>query len=253
MPVYNGERFLREAVESILNQSYHDFEFIIVDDGSKDNSVAIIQEYKDDRIIILQNPKNMGITPTLNRGITQASGKYICRMDADDISLPNRLESQVNYLEKHPTIAIVGSNTTIINELGIRGKTEYYPQSNNEIKRSIFIHNPFAHSSVLIRRSVLDQLGVYDSKYLHNEDYDLWLRISAHYSIENLPEILLLRRVHGANITVNKELELIRFRIKTIYNAIVSYYKKPYYIIYLIRPITSYFYHYLLSVTKSSR
>jgi len=252
MPVYNGERFLRDAIESILHQSFTDFEFIIIDDGSNDTSVAIIKEYPDSRIRLIQNPVNLGITQTLNTGIHQAVGKYICRMDADDVALPKRLQIQTAHLETHPKIAVLGSNTTVIDEIGQKANDEYYPQTDREIKSSIFTHNPFAHSSVMIRHSVLDELGVYDSGYLHNEDYDLWLRVATKHQLENLPHILLHRRVHGANITVSKKVQLIQYRIKTLSNAIFNYYRKPYYIVYLLRPMTAYCVYLIRNLFKSS-
>ncbi|TAK57887.1 MAG: glycosyltransferase [Bacteroidetes bacterium] len=240
MPVYNGEKFLSEAIESILHQTYSDFEFLIIDDGSRDNSVEIIKSYQDKRIRLIRNTSNLGITKTLNRGIAEASGKYICRMDADDVSISSRIQHQVEYLETHSDVALVGSRTKIINSSGEGGIIEFYPLSYQQIRRSIFIHNPFAHSAVMIRRSVFNELGVYDTRFLHNEDYDLWLRIAAKLPVVNLDEVLLLRRVHEMNITVEKELELIRHRITTLNHAIFSYYKKPEYVVYLLRPLAAY-------------
>jgi len=240
MPVYNAGVYLREAVNSILAQSYRQFEFIPVIDGSSDNSASILSSVEDRRVRILEHEKNQGITQSLNDGIAVATGEYICRMDADDVALPHRLERQVAFLEDHKDVALAGSGTVLIDAQGARIGQEHYPESADEIRRQIFVHNPFAHSTVMIRKSVLDRCGTYDGRFLHNEDYDLWLRIVALYPTANLPDKLLLRRVHGSNITVAKETELIFYRRRTIAHAIESYYHQPLYAVYLLRPFAAY-------------
>jgi glycosyltransferase involved in cell wall biosynthesis len=248
MPVYNGERFLRPAIESILCQTFGDFEFVIVDDGSTDGSEQIIRSYGDVRIRLLRNGENSGITKSLNYGIDSAIGEYICRMDADDVSVKDRLEKQVTFMDSHPGIALAGSGVVLIDAMGKETGTEHFPLSQRDIKRRIFVHNPFAHSTVIIRSAVLQHCGKYDTRFLHNEDYDLWLRIAAQYPVANIEEPLVLRRIHEQNITVEKESELVRYRMKTIRNAIFQYYKKPLYSVYLIRPFLAYAYRRLKKV-----
>jgi glycosyltransferase involved in cell wall biosynthesis len=240
MPVYNGERFLRPAIESILCQTFKDFEFIIVDDGSTDSSVTIIRSYSDERIRLLQNTRNLGITRTLNTGLGVSGGEYICRMDADDISLPQRLQIQIDFMDSHRKIALAGSNVILIDFAGENRGREDHPTQPNLIKRRIFVHNPFAHSSVIIRSSVLKESGYYDPQFLHNEDYDLWLRLAAKYQLANIEEPLLKRRIHEQNITVEKKSELVRYRIKTLSHAIFHYYNNPAYSVFLIRPFLAY-------------
>jgi len=240
MPVYNSEMFLREAVNSILTQSYRQLELIVVNDGSTDVSAAILSSIEDKRIRVLEHERNQGITQSLNDAIAVSTGEYICRMDADDVAVPHRIERQVAFLEEHPDIALVGTGTVLIDKDGTRIGQESYPESAYEIRREIFVHNPFAHSAVMIRKSVLDRCGFYDARFLHNEDYDLWLRIVAAYPAANLRDRLLLRRVHGANITVAKETELILYRRRTLAHAMKEYYHKPFYIFYLIRPFAAY-------------
>lgn len=249
MPVYNGEQFLREAIESILKQTFGDFEFLIIDDGSTDNSADIVQSYNDRRIRLLSNEQNAGITESLNRGIMEAKGEFICRMDADDVSLPERLETQLNYLEENRDVVMTGTWTIRIDEQGHRQEVEQYPVRHQEILRTIFVHNPFAHGTMMLRRNIVQQVGTYDARFLHNEDYDLWLRIAARYTTANIPEPLVLRRVHTKNITVEKELELVRYRILTLRNAIRQYYRKPHYYVHLVRPSLAYFYRKLRALT----
>ncbi|MFI5252434.1 MAG: glycosyltransferase family 2 protein [Bacteroidota bacterium] len=241
IPMFNAERFLRSAVESVLGQTFADFECIIIDDGSTDSSEQIIRSYHDSRIKLLRNSNNLGITKSLNKGISESIGKYICRMDADDMCVPDRLLKQVTYLDSHLDVAVVGSWVILIDTQGRNIGTEQYPGSSADIMNQIFTHNPFAHSSVMIRRTVLDICGNYSANFLHNEDYDLWLRIAARFPVANIEEPLIMRRIHESNVTVMKETELVRYRIKTLAHAIFHYYHKPLYITYLLRPYFAYY------------
>jgi GT2 family glycosyltransferase len=163
-------------------------------------------------------------------------------MDADDISLPERLEKQVKYLDEQSEIMMAGTWTIRIDEKGQHQGLETYPTSHAEIRRTIFVHNPFAHGTMMLRRSVVEHLGHYDVRFLHNEDYDLWLRIVARYKAANIAEPLVLRRVHAKNITVEKELELVHYRIRTLQHAIQHYYRSPFYYVFLLRPYCAYLY-----------
>lgn len=240
MPVYNGARFLRQAIESVLGQTFSDLEFLIVDDGSTDDTRGIVQSYRDKRIRLLVNDRNLGITESLNKGITAASGKFVGRMDADDVAREDRFEKQIEFLERNPTVALVGANCILIDGSGIEVGRENYPDSTRGIMRRIFIHNPFAHSSVTIRSDIIARCGMYDQRFLHNEDYDLWLRIASGHEVRNLEDFLILRRVHEANLTVEKETELTLYRIRTLFHAAVNYYHKPLYLIFLVRPLLAY-------------
>ena len=250
LPVYNGGKFLREAIDSVLGQSYNDFELVVIDDGSTDDSVAIIQSYSNSRIKLLRNGMNLGITKSLNNGIAAAAGEYLCRMDADDISMPERLKLQVGYLDGHPDIAMVGSAVILIDSNGREAGRKAYPATPVQIRKSIFVHNPFAHGTIMVRASVIKECGGYDERFLHNEDYDLWFRIAARHNLANLETRLLKRRVHDLNITVEKETELVRFRMKTLSNAIFHYYHRPHYSIYLLRPFLAYQYRRMKQALK---
>jgi GT2 family glycosyltransferase len=251
MPVHNGEPYLREAIESILRQSYREFEFIIGDDGSTDRSAETVRSYDDSRITIFSNERQSGITTTLNKAIVRAKGSFICRMDSDDVALPQRIERQVEELGRHRELAAIGSNTTLIDERGGVIGEEDFPQSPADVRKLIFHHNPFAHGSMMIRRSTLERIGVYDNRFKHNEDYDLWLRICAQYPMTNLAERLLLRRIHGASVTASKQVELAAFRVRTLSHAIMHYYKNPFAMVYLGRSVASLAYHSVRSVTSA--
>jgi len=246
MPVYNGAKYIDEAIESILSQTFSDFEFIIIDDGSTDDTIQHIKRFNDHRMLLLKNEHNMGITQSLNRGLESAKGEYICRMDADDISLANRLEKQVSFLQKYSSIVLVGSSADQIDDKGIIVGEELMPLSPAEINRIKFIHNPFIHGSVMFRKSLLVEFGGYDVRWKYNEDYDLWLRFTSRYLAMNMSDKLLRRRIHQSNITVLKEVELVKYRLQTLFHAILYYYKNPLLMLYIVRPMIAYFYKVLL-------
>lgn len=206
MPVYNGEKYLREAVESILGQTFTDFEFIIVDDGSTDTTPTILEEYasKDHRITILTNEHNSGICVTLNRGLDAAQGEYIARMDADDISLPTRLEKQIAFMDKHLEVGALGTSLEVFAE----GFAPYqFPMQTNprQCRADMLFNTCMAHPSVVIRKCVLTEHGLnYDDHFRGVEDYHLWWRISQRADVCNLAEPLLRYRKHPQQITANR-------------------------------------------------
>ncbi len=192
MPVYNGEKYLAEAIESILTQTYTDFELLIINDGSRDRSVEIIQSYDDRRIRLVNNEHNLGLVKTLNKGLDQALGKYIARMDQDDVSLPERLAEQVSYLDHHPKIGLCG---TWIEVFGLGSYIEKYPTDHDTIKASLLFYNALAHPTVVMRKQMFEQYDLrYSIEYLHAEDYELWLRCSNCFEIANLGQVLLKYR-----------------------------------------------------------
>ena len=198
MSVYNGEKYLREAIESILNQTFTDFEFLIVNDGSTDGSLEIIQSYQDERIRVINNEQNIGLTKSLNKAIKQARGEYIARQDADDISLPNRFEEQIKYFEKHPETAILGTSKYVIDEDGKILRKEIAllkPNSKNLLKTNVL-----RHGSVMFRKAIVDELGGYNELLRYSQDYELWLRIVKRYEVRNLRQLLYKSRSHSANI-----------------------------------------------------
>jgi len=208
MPVYNGGKYLNAAIESILSQTEKDFEFIIINDGSKDNSAEIIKSYTDHRIVYVEQ-ENHGLAATLNRGIDIAHGKYIARMDADDIALPARLEAQVAYLESHPRTAVIGTWAEIFTDTESGQRFHFHPTDNDEIKFFLMRNNPFVHSSVMFRRDACIEVGCYttDPARQPPEDYELWSRMAKEYDMANIGQVLLRYREIPTSIcrTVNFE------------------------------------------------
>ena len=200
MPVYNGEKYLKEAVESILNQTFRDFEFLIIDDGSTDKSAEIIKSFNDTRIRLESNGTNLGLIKTLNNGLEMAKGKYIARMDCDDISLPKRLSVQVNFMEKHSEIGVCGSWVKII---GLKQEfINKYPQNHEEARAYLLFNTPLAHPSVIVRKEVMEKHNLeYDENYKHAEDYELWSRIIDYTKISNIPKVLLHYRMHHESVS----------------------------------------------------
>ena len=198
MSVYNGEEHLSEAIESVLDQTYKYFEFIIIDDGSTDRTLEVINGFKDKRIRTIRNKKNIGLTKSLNIGIKCSRGKYIARMDADDISLPRRLEKQVLFMKKNPEICVCGTFWKII----LRDKSfEFKPPTAHEaIKAGLFFGNLIVHSSAMLNADIIRSKNLfYDENYTTSQDYELWNRISQNYKLANISEFLLHLRIDGAD------------------------------------------------------
>ena len=200
MPVYDAEKYLDEAIQSILNQTYKDFEFIIINDGSTDKSLEIIEKYKrQDKRIVLITRENKGLVASLNEGIRISKGEYIARMDADDISFPSRFEEQISFMKTNLDIAICGSSVQLFNE-DENFSISRYPQKDNEIKFTLMFMSSFAHPAVMIRRVVFDTLKYENLEYA--EDYQLWTDIAiANFKMANLDKVLLKYRWHDEQIS----------------------------------------------------
>lgn len=205
MAFYNEEHFIQEAIESILHQSYTNFEFLIFDDGSSDDSFEIVKNFIDDRIILFYDGKNKGLTARLNEGITLAKGEYIARMDADDISLTTRLEKQVKYLEQHQDIGILGTNSILSIEPSKRKMyRKRIPLHHHEILAYQLFYNPFVHPTIMIRSRILKKQN-YPDQHRLTQDYFHWLQLLKHTKGANLKEVLLHYRIHQNNSSANHE------------------------------------------------
>jgi glycosyltransferase involved in cell wall biosynthesis len=202
MSVYNSEKYLREAIDSILAQTFNHFEFLIVNDCSSDSSFELMKSYNDSRIRIIKNPTNIGLTRSLNIGISNAKGEYIVRMDADDISCHNRLELLVQYMDNNPDVGICGSWAETIEKSPRKLTPDCSPEN---IRTELFFHNIIIHPSVIIRKSVLEGNHLeYNEKLLFAQDYDLWVKCSKYTKITNLPEFLLRYRISNTQLSSNR-------------------------------------------------
>ncbi len=227
MPVYNGEKYLRDAIDSVLSQTYGNFEFIIIDDASKDESVSIVRKYDDDRIKLFINDVNMGVAATLNKGIDSAKGKYIARMDCDDVSMPNRFEAQIKYMESHNETVICGSSVNILTD-GVESFRQY-SESDGAIRADMIFNSAFVHPAVMIRSDVLKEHNIrYDTEFERAEDYEMWSRIIKMGECCNIGKPLLKYRHHTKQVTqTQKELMFtatnrVRQKILTDMNVCMS-------------------------------
>ncbi|MFZ5585536.1 MAG: glycosyltransferase family 2 protein [Thermodesulfobacteriota bacterium] len=203
MSVYNAMAYLDQAMASILDQGFTDFEFLVVDDGSSDGSWDRLEHWaaRDRRVRLLRNPTNLGLIRSLNRGLDEARAPFIARQDADDVSLPQRLERQMAFLAQHPEVAVVGSGVTLIDEAGRELGFNPKPASDRGVRAMMLVRTAFVHGAVLMRRSVIEGLGLrYDRAMLHTEDYDFLSRLLLAGQGVNLAEPLLLYRLHGESI-----------------------------------------------------
>lgn len=213
MLVYNTDKYLQDSINSILAQSYSNFELIIANDGSTDNSKEIILSYRDNRIRYIENQSNQGIVKTRNECIKRAGGKYIAVLDSDDLSLKNRLELQVNFLEKHLEYGMCGTFYKVIDASGHIKHFVKLPESNFDIHTFLIFGNCICHSSVLMRTKLAKEF-YYSSEIPLGEDFDLWYRISQIVKIANIPEFVTLYRVHGKNISIEKYHQMISYLCK---------------------------------------
>ena len=202
MSVYNGQTYLHEAIKSILNQTFTDFEFLIINDGSSDASRSIICSYDDPRIRLIDNPANLGLTKSLNRGFKLAKGRYVARQDADDVSEPQRLARQVNFMEANPHLALLGTWYRGIDAEGNFAYEVRLPLDQIELQWALLFYCPFVHSSMMLNKELfLQDVGLYNEEYLYAQDHELWLRTSRQHSITNFPDYLVRYRIHPHSMT----------------------------------------------------
>lgn len=213
MLVYNTDKYLQDSINSILAQSYSNFELIIANDGSTDNSKEIILSYTDTRIKYIENESNQGIVKTRNECIKRAGGKYIAVLDSDDLSQKNRLELQVNFLETHLEYGMCGTFYKVIDASGHIKHSIKLPETNNDIHTFLFFGNCICHSSVMMRTH-LAKLFCYSSDIPLGEDFDLWYKISQISKIANIPAFVTFYRIHGKNISIEKYHLMISYLCK---------------------------------------
>tara|TARA_B100000315_G_C14594879_1_gene598290 strand:+ start:1305 stop:2402 length:1098 start_codon:yes stop_codon:yes gene_type:complete len=198
MTVYNGEEFVAQTIDSILSQTFGDFEFVIVDNASTDDSLKIVESFDDSRIRLVRNVENLGQTKSLNIGLHQSCGKYIARIDADDLAFRQRLAMQVLFLDAHPEVAVVGSHVHLIDSDGQYLYTQLFPVESQDVLWMSLFTTPLAHSAVVMRRDVVCEVGGYDENLIRAQDYALWSKlINNGHLVTNLSEPLVSIRVHN--------------------------------------------------------
>ena len=212
MGVWNGAPRVREAIESVLGQTLGDLELVVVDDGSTDATASILGSFGDPRVRVTRERRG-GLTSALRSALGLARAPLVARLDADDVALPERLERQRDFLERHPEVGLLG---TAAREVGVVRP----PTEDAALRGALIRHNPFVHSSVMMRRSALEQAGGYDPSFPVAQDYDLWMRMSRVTRMANLPEALVVRRLLPGRISATREAERLRAEARVRWRAV---------------------------------
>jgi glycosyltransferase involved in cell wall biosynthesis len=223
MSVYNSRNYVKDAIKSVLAQSYTDFEFLIVDDCSKDDSVSVIKQFKDKRIRFYQNEKNLGYINSLNFLLNECKGTFIVRHDNDDFSSKNRILNQISFLEKNPEYLICGSNCMIF---GKKNAFSFLPQTDSECRVYMIFNSPFYHPSVCFHRKIFSEYHLlYNKELMPAEDYDMWMRISKYGKMANLPSIDFNLRTHDNNtssLNIQKQKNILLVLRETYFSEILK-------------------------------
>ncbi len=237
--VYNSEVHIRESIESILGQSFTDFEVIVIDDASTDATSEILHEYteKDARVRSFRNEQNLGLTKSLNKAIRESSGTYIARMDADDIAYPERFEKQVAFLSSCPNYGLVGSWAIVIDNQGKEIDQYQWETKDGEIRKNLIKYNCIIHPSIMMRAEVLEIVGYYDETFRYAQDYDLFFRIVRHFKVQNIAEPLIKYRIGTSSITGSKNRAQAWCAMRARWNAIKRMMYPWWSIVYLLRPL----------------
>ena len=220
IPTYNKSQYLKEAIESVLNQTYKNIEIIIVDDGSTDNTEKIARSFQGTRIIYFFQ-KNKGPAGARDSGIKKAQGEYVAFLDSDDLWLPEKLERQIEFMERNSEIGLLGTGCYEVDSGGKMIGKKNFPTENNILQKILIKYNPFIQSSVTIKKEILDKVEGYDENFSESEDYDLWLRIAKYCQIANLPEPLVMKRYYPENLSPTKDKKQLFFVLEAKKKAIL--------------------------------
>ncbi len=238
MGVRDGARWLAEAVDSVLGQTLADLELIVVDDGSTDATPDLLTRYRDPRLTVLRQPAG-GLARALNRGLRLASAPLVARLDADDVALPERLARQVAFLDARPEVGLLGSACRAIGPSGDPLDDERPPQDDAAIRRALIRRNPFVHSTIVVRRSVIDRAGGYDESLPVAQDYELWMRASGVTRMANLPDVLVLRRLGPDRVSVARDTERLRAEVRVKLTALRAGVYPAWCGVFLVKPLAA--------------
>lgn len=213
MPAYNAEKYICEAIMSVLRQTYRNFELLIVNDGSTDRTQMIVEAFRDDRIILINKEKNEGVAAALNTGLIHARAGYIARFDADDICVPERLEKQLRFLQQNPEHILVGSDVDYILDNGeFLFSFKCIAHTHEDIMQKLYFYTPFAHPAVMFKKEAVMNVGGYQENAHNFEDYLLWINLAKSGRMQNLPEPLIKYRLNPFSITIDEKWRGKRFR-----------------------------------------
>ncbi len=238
MGVRDGARWLAEAVDSVLGQTFADLELIVVDDGSTDATPDLLAGYRDARLSVLRQPAG-GLARALNRGLGVAAAPLVARLDADDVALPERLARQVAFLDARPEVGLLGSACRDIDPAGDPVDTERPPEDDVSIRRALIRRNPFVHSTIVVRRAVIDRAGGYDESLPVAQDYALWMRASGVTRMANLPDVLVLRRLRADRVSVARDTERLRAEVRVKLTAIRAGVYPAWCGVFLVKPLAA--------------
>ena len=236
MPVHDGAPWVHDAVESILTQTLEDLELIVVDDGSTDATPEILAGARDPRLRV-ERRERAGLTRSLNVALGLARSALIARLDADDVALPERLERQRAFLDAHAEVGLLGTGAREVDEAGRTAREVRPPADDRAIRRALIRRNPFVHSSVMMRRSVLERVGGYDEALPVAQDYDLWMRMSRLTRLANLPEPLVVRRLPPGRVSAVRDDERLRTEARVRWRAVRSGGYPPWCAVFAARPL----------------
>jgi glycosyltransferase involved in cell wall biosynthesis len=236
MCVYNGMPYLEQSVMSILDQTFQDFEFVIINDGSTDTTQQTLEKFTDPRIRLVTQD-NTGLTKALNEGIKLCRGEFIARIDADDLSMPQRLEKQLAFLEKNSEVGILGAAYIEIDDKGNILFKKTCHLEDNQLRKILIKYNPFCHTSIMIRKSIFEKIGLYDESFTYAQDYELWFRVAKYYKLANLSQFLSKRRIRKESISFTFESQQLKYAIKARIKGIQENQYPFYLYVYLIWPL----------------
>jgi glycosyltransferase involved in cell wall biosynthesis len=236
MGVWNGAPQVGQAVESVLSQAAGDQELIVIDDGSSDATPALLGSFRDPRLRVTRRARG-GLTSALKVALGLARAPLVARLDADDLALPERLERQLEFLERHPDIGLLGTAARETDAAGREVSIVRPPTGDAEIRRALIRRNPFVHSSIVMRRASVEQAGGYDESFPVAQDYDLWMRMSRVTRMANLPDLLVIRRLLPGRVTAERDAERSRAEARVRWRAVRSGAYPPWCALWVLRPL----------------